>query len=102
MLTNQHHLLHWERLGIYLIMMSNKPGEIRVVFDYLAEVGWESINRNLMTGPDLANQLIGVLMRFQEEHVAIMADIEVMFYQVKVAEVSCDSYGERTVTSIKV
>ena len=55
-----------------------------------------------MTGPDLANHLIGVLMRFQEEHVAIMADIEVMFYQVKVAEVSCNSYGERTVTSIKV
>ena len=64
----------------------NKPGKIRVVFDCSAEVGGESINRNLLTGPDLTNQLIGVLIRFREEHVAIMADIEAMFYQVKVAE----------------
>ena len=65
----------------------NRPGKIRVVFDCSAEVGWESINRNLMTGPDLTNQLIGVLIRFREEHVAIMVDIRAMFYQVKVAEV---------------
>ena len=57
-----------------------------MVFDCSAEVGGESINRNLLTGPDLTNQLIGVLIRFREEHVAIMADIEAMFYQVKVAE----------------
>ena len=57
-----------------------------MVFDCSAEVGGESINKNLLTGPDLTNQLIGVLIRFREEHVAIMADIEAMFYQVKVAE----------------
>ena len=33
-----------------------------------------------MTGPDLTIQLIGVFIRFREEHVAIMADIEAMFY----------------------
>ena len=64
----------------------NKPGKIRVVFDCSAEVGGESINRNLLTGSGLTNQLIGVLIRFREEHVAIMADIDAMFYQVKVAE----------------
>ena len=65
---------------------ANKPGKIRVVFDCSAEVGEESVNRNLMTGPDLTSQLIGVLIRFREEHVAIMTDIEAMFHQVKVAE----------------
>ena len=40
---------------------------------------------NFLTGPDLTNQLIGVLIQFLEEHVAIMADIEAMFNQVKVA-----------------
>ena len=57
-----------------------------MVFDCSAEVVGESINRNLMTGPDLTNQLIGVLIQSREEHVAMMADIEAMFYQVNEAE----------------
>ena len=57
-----------------------------MVFDCSAEVGGESINRNLLTGPDLTNQLIGGLIQFRQEHVAIMADIEAMFYHVKTAE----------------
>ena len=64
----------------------NKPGKVRVVFDYSAEVGGESINRNLSTGSVLKNQLIGGLIQLREEHVATMADIEAMFYQIKVAE----------------
>ena len=36
----------------------NKPDKIRVVFDYSSEVGGKSINRNLMTRPDLMNKLI--------------------------------------------
>ena len=57
-----------------------------MVFDCSAEVVGESINRNLMTGPDLTNQVIGALIQFREEHVAMMADIEAMFYQVNEAE----------------
>ena len=53
------------------VLNPNKSGKIRVVFDCSAEVGWESINRNLLTGLDLTNQLIGVIIRFREEHVAI-------------------------------
>ena len=37
-----------------------------------------------MSGPDLANQVVGVLLRFRKEHVAFMADIKSMFYQVLV------------------
>ena len=43
-----------------------------------------SINTELMSGPDLANQVVGVLLRFRKEHVAFMADIKSMFYQVLV------------------
>ena len=68
------------------IFNPNKPDKTRVVFDCSVEVGGELIIRNLMTDPDFTNQLIGVLVRFRGEHVAIMADIEAVFYQVKVAE----------------
>ena len=44
------------------VFSPNKPGKIRVVLDCSAEAGVESINRNLMTGPDLTNQLIGALI----------------------------------------
>ena len=64
----------------------NKPGKIRVVFDCSAEYKGVSLNQQLISGPDLANQLIGVLMRFRQEQVAIIADIEKMFYQVLVPE----------------
>ena len=39
-----------------------------------------------MSGPDLTNQIIGVLVKFREEPVAVMTDIEAMFSQVFVAE----------------
>ena len=37
-----------------------------------------------MSGPDLTNQIVGVLTRFHEEPVVIMGDIESMFHQVMV------------------
>ena len=33
-------------------------------------------------GPDLTNQLIGVLTRFRQEEIAVMADIEKMYFQM--------------------
>ncbi|KAL9986299.1 hypothetical protein ACROYT_G000428 [Oculina patagonica] len=43
-----------------------------------------SLNQQILKGPDLINSLIGVLKRFRVESTAIMADIEKMFYQVRV------------------
>ena len=40
--------------------------------------------QDLMSGPDLTNQIVGVLTRFCEEPVVIMGDIESMFHQVMV------------------
>ena len=61
-----------------------KPEKIRVVFDCSATCNNRSINKELLSGPDLANQIVGVLIRFRVEEIAFMADIKSMFYQVLV------------------
>ena len=63
-----------------------KPNKIRVVFDCAAEYESESLNKHLLQGPDLTNNLTGVLCRFRQEQIAFMCDIEAMFHQVKVSE----------------
>ena len=45
-----------------------------------------SLNDKLLVGPDLLNNLCGVLLRFREERVALLADIESMFHQCQVIE----------------
>ena len=67
----------------------NKPGKIRVVFDLSADYKGRCLNRELLSGPDLTNQIVGVLLRFREEQVAVMGDIEAMFHQVKVPKHQC-------------
>ena len=37
-----------------------------------------------MQGPDLTNSIVGVLTRFRKESVAIVADVEAMYHQVRV------------------
>ena len=46
---------------------SKKPGKIRVIFDLSAEFHELSINKVLLSGPDLRSQIVGVLLRFREE-----------------------------------
>ena len=60
----------------------HKPGKIRVVFDCSAKFVGLSLNSMFYKGPDLTNSLVGVLTRFREDRVAVMADIESIFYQV--------------------
>ena len=62
----------------------SKPGKIRVVFDCSAVFKEVSLNKNLISGPGLTNQIVGVAARFHEERVVIMGDIESMFHQVMV------------------
>ena len=58
---------------------TNKPGKIRVVFNLSAEYKGKCLNK----------ELIGVLLRFREEHVGVMGDIKTMFHQVKVPDTQC-------------
>ena len=61
-----------------------KPDKLRVVFDCAAVYNGVSLNKQLLKGPDLVNSLIGVLLRFRMGALAVVADIEAMFHQVKV------------------
>ncbi|XP_025766921.1 uncharacterized protein LOC112848107 [Oreochromis niloticus] len=63
-----------------------KPNKIRVVFDSSAQYDGISLNEVLLSGPDLNNSLVGVLLRFRKEPVAITADIQQMFYCFVVRE----------------
>lgn len=54
------------------------------MFDSLASFQGFSLNVQLLSGPDLTNDLIGVLTRFRKEAVVLMSDTEAMFYQVHV------------------
>ena len=44
-----------------------------------------SLNNNLYQGSHLTNGLVGILIRFREDPVAMMAEIKAMFHQVRVA-----------------
>ena len=57
-----------------------KPDQIRVVFDSSAEFQGVSLNKELLPGPDLMNSLVGVLIRFRQDNIAVMCDIEQMFH----------------------
>ena len=47
------------------------------------------LNRELLSGLDLTNQIVGVLLRFREKQIAVMGDTESMFHQVKVPKDQC-------------
>ena len=65
-------------LPLFGVYHPQKKDRIRGVFDSSAKYNGISLNNVLMTGPDLMNNLTGVLMRFRKETVAVMADIEQM------------------------
>ena len=63
-----------------------KPGNIRVMFDSSTKHLGVSLNDVLLTGPDMTNSLLGVLMHFQRERIAVTTDIEQMFHSFLVRE----------------
>ena len=63
----------------------HKPEKVRIVFDCAAKYK-TSLNEEVHPGPDLTNKLMGVLMRFRQHDIAIIADIQEMFNQVRVTK----------------
>ena len=49
------------------------------------------LNDQLLQGPDYINNLAGVLMRFRQEEVVLIADIKQMFHRVHVPAEDCDA-----------
>ncbi len=73
-------------LPMFGVYHPKKPGQIRVVFDSSARHQGFSLNDVLFTGPNVNNSLLGVLLRFRRERVAVMADIQQMFHSFVVAK----------------
>ena len=65
-------------------MNPNKPGEVRRVLNGASKFHGTSLNKSLLVGPDLLQNLVFVLLRFCQHHFAVSADIEGMFLQVGV------------------
>ena len=63
------------------VVNPNKPGKVRRTLNGAAKFHGASLNKSLLTGPDLLQNLINVLLRFTHPS-AVSADIEGMFLQV--------------------
>ena len=53
------------------VLNTKTPNKLYVVFDYSATFNGISLNSNLLQGPDLINNLVGILCRFRRDHIAI-------------------------------
>ena len=70
------------------VINPNKPGKVRRVLNGAAKFHGISLNKSLLTGPDLFQNLIHVLLRFRQHQFTVSADIEGMFLQLVVPD--CD------------
>ena len=68
------------------VINPNKPGKVRGVLNGAAKFHGTSLNKFLLTVPDLLQNLIHVLLRFRQHQFAVSADIEGMFLQVGVPD----------------
>ena len=68
------------------VINPKKPGKVRRVLNGAAKFHGTSLNNSLLTGPDLLQNLIHVLLRFRQHQFAVSADIEGMFLQVGVPD----------------
>ena len=66
------------------VVKPNKPGKVRRVLNGASKFHGTSLNKSLLVGPDLLQNLIFVLLRFRQHKYAVSADIEGMFLQVEV------------------
>ena len=66
------------------VVHPHKPGKVRRVLNGAAKFQSKSLNNALLTGPDLLQSLIHILIRFRQFKYAVSAGIEGMFLQVGV------------------
>ena len=68
------------------VFSPHNPDKLRVVFDCSASYQGYSLNKQLLQGPDLNNNLAGLLCRFRKDKIAVTCDIQKMFHQFRVTK----------------
>ncbi|KAJ8039643.1 hypothetical protein HOLleu_13705 [Holothuria leucospilota] len=69
-----------------VIRPDKKTTSVRIVFNSSNRYNGEALNDYWLKGPDLLNNLHGVILRFREHPVAVCGDIEKMYHQVLIPE----------------
>ena len=64
----------------------SKSTPCRIVFNSSAKFQGHSLNDYLAKGPDMLNNLLGVLLRFREERYVIFGDISKMYHSIGLNE----------------
>ena len=60
----------------HFAVFNPKTNKYRVVFDFAAKFKGDCLNDALIQGPNLANLMLGVILRFRKEEIAYMADVD--------------------------
>ena len=78
---------------LHFVINLNKPGKVCRVLGGAVKFHGTSLNKFLLTGPDMLQNLIDVLLRFRQHQFTVSADIEGMFLQVGISD--CDQSSLR-------
>ena len=62
----------------------SKSTPCRIVFNSSANIKGHVLNDYYCKGPDMLNTLIGILIRFRENYIAIVGDVSKMFHSIKI------------------
>ena len=76
-----HYIAHHE-----VLKPESKSTPVRIVFNSSANYMGHVLNEYWAKGPDLLNNLLGILIRFRENKVAFSGDIKKMYHTVKTSE----------------
>ena len=69
-----------------VVRPEKKRTPLRIVFHSSAVYQDQCLNDYWMKGPDLLNNLFGIILRFREREVAIVGDISKMYHRVLIPE----------------
>jgi hypothetical protein len=76
-----HYIAHHE-----VVRPDKKSTPVRIVFNSSARYKGHCLNDCWINGPDLLNNMLGVILRFREQPIAVSGDISKMYHRIGIAE----------------